>query len=75
MTYVERTPNVYLRIPAYDHTLAYADVIRCSVTALLVGHGLQMIHIDLEVSRLKVKVRVTWNNLKLFKRRDTINGV
>jgi len=35
MTYVERTPNVYLRIPAYDHTLAYADVIRCSVTALL----------------------------------------
>jgi len=22
-------------MPAYDHTLAYADVIRCSVTALL----------------------------------------
>ena len=36
--YEERTrrmPSVYLRIRAYDHTLAYADGIRCSVTALL----------------------------------------
>jgi len=28
-------PNVYLHIRAYDHTLAYADVIRCRVTPLL----------------------------------------
>jgi len=32
----QRTSNVYLRIRVYGHTLAYADVIRCSVTALLV---------------------------------------
>ena len=44
--YLERTrrmPNVPLtyicvceRMGAYEHTLSYADVIRCSVTALLI---------------------------------------
>jgi len=37
-TYALRTPNVYLRIRD-DHTLAYADVIRCGVTALFNGHS------------------------------------
>jgi len=35
--YLERTrriSNVYLHMRAYDHTLVYANAIRCSVTAL-----------------------------------------
>ena len=30
----KRTPYVYQLMIAHKHTLAYADVIRCSVTAL-----------------------------------------